>query len=171
MTTKELTLYVELQEKFERSVDHVTTVLSKIPKYYDDFYTYDKVWLDTSEGGDFGEVHTEGADYCGEYHGHFDAEMLTWSDEKLEKYVNGILDKEKKSEEERKQKLEEAERKEYERLKEKFENTNKKPISRIEFFKKYCRNCSYPHCDGVDHMPPVCKFYGEFNITDKLNKE
>jgi hypothetical protein len=46
--------------------------------------------------------------------------MLTWSDEKLEKYVKNILDKEKKSEEERKQKQEEAERKEYERLKQKF---------------------------------------------------
>lgn len=46
--------------------------------------------------------------------------MLTWSDEKLEKYVKDILDKEKKIEEERKQKLEDAERKEYERLKEKF---------------------------------------------------
>lgn len=119
MTTEELTLYVKLQEKFERSVDHVTSILSKIPKYYKDFYTYDKVWLDTSEG-DFGEVYTEGEDYVGEYSGHFDAEMLTWSDEKLEKYVKGLLDKEKKIEEERKQKLEDAERKEYERLKQKF---------------------------------------------------
>lgn len=120
MTTEELALYVELQEKFERSVDHVTTMLSKIPKYKHDFYTYDKVWLDTCEGGDFGKVRTEGWDYYDEYHGHFDAEMLTWSDEKLEKYVNRLLDKEKKIEEERKQKLEDAERKEYERLKEKF---------------------------------------------------
>lgn len=119
MTTEELTLYVALQEKFERSVDHVTTILSKIPKYKEDFYTYDKVWLETSEG-DFGEVHTQGSDYYGGYRGHFDAEMLTWSDDKLEKYVKGLLDKEKKIEEERKQKLEDAERKEYERLKEKF---------------------------------------------------
>lgn len=120
MTTEELTLYVALQEKFERSVDHVTTILSKIPKYKEDFYTYNKVWLDTCEGGDFGEVRTEGWDYCGEYSGHFDAEMLTWSDEKLEKYVNDILDKYKKDEEKKKKWLEEKERKEYERLKEKF---------------------------------------------------
>lgn len=119
MTAEELTLYVALQEKFERSVDRVTRFLSKIPKYKEDFYTYDKVWIDTSEG-DFGEVHTEGWDYFAEYSGHFGAEMLTWSDEKLEKYVKGLLDKEKKVEEERKQKLEDAERKEYERLKEKF---------------------------------------------------
>jgi hypothetical protein len=97
--------------------------------------------------------------------------MLTWSDEKLEKYVKDILDKEKKSEEERKQKQEEAERKEYERLKQKFENTNKKPISRIEFFKKYCRNCDYPHCEGVDNAAPTCKYYKEFNITDELSKK
>ena len=105
MTTEELTLYVALHEKFERSVDHVTTILSKIPKYKHDFYTYDKVWLDTSEG-DLGKVRTEGWDYYDDYSGHFDAEMLTWSDEKLEKYVKDYLDKKKKSEEERKQKQE-----------------------------------------------------------------
>lgn len=166
MTKEELTLYVELQEKFERSVDHVTTILSKIPQYKEDFYTYNKVWIDTCEGGDFGEVHTEGSDYYGGYRGHFDAEMLTWSDEKLEKYVKDILDKEKKSEEERKQKQEAAERKEYERLKEKFENS-KRSITRIEFFKKYCRNCNSQRCEGVDSAwAPECKFYGEFNITD-----
>ena len=119
MTKEELTLYVALQEKFERSVDHVTTILSKIPQYKQNFYTYDKVWIETSEG-DFGEVHTEGWDYYAEYKGHFDAEMLTWSDEKLEKYVKNILDKEKRDEEERKRKQEEAERKEYERLKQKY---------------------------------------------------
>jgi hypothetical protein len=119
MTTEELTLYVALQEKFERSVDHVTEILSKFPKYKRDFHTYDKVWIDTSKG-DFGEVRTEGWDYFDEYSGHFDAEMLTWSDEKLEKYVNEILDKYKKDEEKIKQKIEEKERKEYERLKQKF---------------------------------------------------
>lgn len=55
-------------------------------------------------------------------------------------------------------------------LTEKFENTNK-TITRIEFFKKYCRNCSDPHCEGVDYASPACKFYGEFNIIDKLNNE
>jgi hypothetical protein len=120
MTTEELTLYAALQEKFERSVDHVTTVLSKIPKYKRDFYTYDKVWLDTSEEGDFGKVHTDGSDQYGYYYGSFDAEMLTWSDKKLEKYVNDILDEYKRDEEKRKQWIEEKERKEYERLKQKF---------------------------------------------------
>lgn len=119
MTTEELALYIALHEKFERSVDHVTMALSKIPKYRDDFYRYDKVWIDTSEG-DLGVVHTEGWDYIAEYSGHFDAEMLTWSDEKLEKYVKDILDKYKRDEEERKQQQEEVERKEYERLKQKF---------------------------------------------------
>ena len=119
MTTEELTLYVELQKKFERAVDHVTTILSKIPKYKQDFYSYNKVWLETDKG-DFGEVNTEGWDYCDEYHGCFDAEMLTWSDEKLKKYVKEYLDNEKKSEEERKKKREEAERQEYERLKQKY---------------------------------------------------
>ena len=120
MTVEELTLYVALQEKFVRSVDHVTTILSKIPKYKEDFYTYDKVWIDTCVGGDLGEVNTEGSDYYSAYHGCFDAKMLTWSDEKLEKYVKDILDKEKKSEEEKIRKQEEAERREYERLKQKY---------------------------------------------------
>lgn len=119
MTTEELTLYVALYEKFDRAVDHVTAILSKFPKFKRDFYTYDKVWLDTSEG-DFGEVRTEGSDYHDEYSGHFDAEMLTWSDEKLEKYVNDLLDKYKRDEDKRKQLVEELERKEYERLKQKF---------------------------------------------------
>ena len=56
-------------------------------------------------------------------------------------------------------------------LKEKFENTNNKTITRIEFFKKYCRNCSDLHCEGVDYASPTCKFYGEFNITDELSKK
>lgn len=119
MTTEELTLYVALHEKFERSVDHVTTILSKIPEYKRDFYTYDKVWLDTSEG-DLGKVRTEGWDYYGNYSGNFDAEMLTWSDKKLEKYVNDLLNKYKKEEEERQKFIEEKERKEYERLKQKY---------------------------------------------------
>ena len=120
MTTEELTLYVALQEKFERSVDRVTRFLSKIPKYKEDFYTYDKVWVDTSEGGDFGEVHTEGWDYLARYSGQFDAEMLTSSDGKLEKHVKELLDKEKKYEEEKRLRQEESERREYERLKQKY---------------------------------------------------
>lgn len=120
MTKEELTLYASLQEKFERSVDHVTTVLSKIPKFKCDFYTYDKVWLELGYGGKPDEVNTEGSDQYDSYRGSFDAEMLTWSDKKLEKYVNDILDEYKREEEKRKQWIEEKERKEYERLKEKY---------------------------------------------------
>jgi hypothetical protein len=120
MTKEELTLYVALHEKFERSVDHVTTVLSKIPKYKRDFYTYDKVWLELGYDGKPDEVCTEGSDQYDNYFGSFDAEMLTWSDEKLEKYVNDLLDEYKRDEEKRKQWIEEKERKEYERLKQKF---------------------------------------------------
>ena len=91
---------------------YTTEILEKIKKFgYDeecsshfiDVEDYNHLW-----------------DYHGNYRGQFDAEMLTWSDKKLEKYVKDILDKEKKSEEERKQNLEDAERKEYERLKQKF---------------------------------------------------
>ena len=120
MTKEELTLYVKLQEKFERAVDHVTTILSKFPKFKRDFYTYNKVWLELGYDGKPDEVCTEGSDQYDNYFGSFDAEMLTWSDEKLEKYVNDLLDEYKRDEEKRKQWIEEKERKEYERLKQKF---------------------------------------------------
>lgn len=55
--------------------------------------------------------------------------------------------------------------------KRKVRNTNK-TISRIDFFKKYCRNCGSQSCDGVDlAWAPECKFYGEFNIKDELRKK
>jgi hypothetical protein len=50
--------------------------------------------------------------------------MLTWSDEKLEQFVDDLLEKERKEKEEkeirRRQMQEDRERKEFERLKQKF---------------------------------------------------
>ena len=70
------------------------------------------------------EVYTEGSDQYDNYFGCFDADMLTWSDEKLEKYVDDLLEKEQKEKEEkeirRRQMQEDLERKEFERLKQKF---------------------------------------------------
>ena len=124
MTKDELMKYKELQEKFEHDVDRITRILSRIEIYRHDFYTYNKVWLELGYDGKPDEVCTEGSDRYGNYFGSFDADMLTWSDEKLEKYVDDLLEKERKEREEneirRLQKQEDIERKEYERLKQKF---------------------------------------------------
>lgn len=121
MTEKEFEKYCELHDKFERDVERVTNHLMKIDK--DLAYT-DHFWLDE------GCVCTEGWErwsYGGEEHhrGRFDAQMLTWSDEKLKKYVDDELEKRRmfaieKAELTAKQK-EEEERREYERLKEKYD--------------------------------------------------
>ena len=125
MTKDELKKYKELQEKFEHDVDRVVRILSRIEKYrYDYFYTYDKVWLELGYDGKPDEVCTEGSDQYDNYCGSFDADMLTWSDEKLEQFVDDYLEKERKEKEEneirRRQMQEDIDRKEYERLKQKF---------------------------------------------------
>ena len=124
MTRAELKQFIELYEKFERSVDHVTTILSKIPKYREDFYTYDKVWLELGYDGKPDEVYTEGSDQYDNYCGSFDVDMLTWSNEQLELFVEDSLEKERKEKEEkeirRRQMQEDIDRKEYERLKQKY---------------------------------------------------
>lgn len=124
MTKDELKKYKELQEKFEHDVDRITRFLSKIETHRYEFYTYNKVWLEFCYDGKPDEVRTEGSDQYGNYCGSFDADMLTWSDEKLKKYVDDLLEKERKEKEEKEirklQMQEDGERKEYERLKQKF---------------------------------------------------
>lgn len=124
MTKEELMKYKELQEKFEHDVDRITRILSRIERYRYDFYTYDKVWLELGYDGKPDEVCTEGSDRYDNYYGSFDADMLTWSDEKLVKFVEELIEKERKEREEKeiqiRQKQEDIERKEYERLKQKF---------------------------------------------------
>lgn len=125
MTKDELKKYKELQEKFEHDVARVVRILSRIEKYrYDYFYTYDKVWLELGYDDKPDEVCTEGSDQYDNYFGSFDADMLTWPDEKLEQYVDDLLEKERKEKEEKEirryQMQEDIERKEYERLKQKF---------------------------------------------------
>jgi hypothetical protein len=124
MTKDELMKYKELQEKFEYDVDRITRTLSRIERYRRDFYTYDKVWLELGYDGKPDEVCTEGSYRYDNYYGSFDADMLTWSDEKLLKFVEELIEKERKEREEYeiqiRQKQEDIERKEYERLKQKF---------------------------------------------------
>ena len=125
MTKDELKKYKELQEKFEHDVDRITMILSRIESYrYNCFYTYDKVWLELGYDGRPDEVCTEGSDQYDNYRGRFDADMLTWSDEKLEKYVDDLLEKERKEKEEKeirkRQMQEDLEKKEFERLKQKY---------------------------------------------------
>ena len=124
MTKDELKKYKELQEKFEHDVDRITRILSKIGKYRYYSYTYNKGWLELGYDGKPDEVCTEGRDIYETYFGSFDADMLTWSNEKLEKFVEDSLEKERKEKEEKEirrlQMKEDIDRKEYERLKQKF---------------------------------------------------
>lgn len=120
MTKQEFEKYSELQVKFAEDVDRVTNFLGKINnnlKYVTEYYLED------------GTVFTHGWEYWSyggeeEHHGSFDAEMLTWTDEQLQQYIDKTLAEreafalaEKKAQEKAK---EEKERNEYERLKEKF---------------------------------------------------
>ena len=122
MTKEEFKQYSELQEKFAKDVDRVTNYLGKIN---DDLKFIDYYYLD-----EVGQVYTFGEETwnCGGYekhYGDFDAEMLTWTDDELLKYVDQIKkgkEEERVREEiEKANKKEEEERREYERLKEKYE--------------------------------------------------
>ena len=121
MTKEEFKQYSELQEKFAKDVFRVAGFLKEIDpdlKFVSEFQL------------DNGSVETHGWEYWAyqgseEHYGSFDADMLTWTDDELRKYVDQI--KKGKEEErvrkeiEKARKKEEEDRKEYERLKEKYE--------------------------------------------------
>ena len=121
MTKEELKQYSELQEKFAKDVLRVVSFLKEID--------YDLKFVSEFQLDD-GMVYTHGWEYWAfqgseEHHGEFDAEMLTWTDDELLKYVDQIKkgkEEERVREEiEKTRKKEEEERREYERLKEKYE--------------------------------------------------
>lgn len=121
MTQEGFKQYSELQKTFANDVYRVTNFLKEIDydlNFVSEFYLSD------------GSVNTHGWEYWAfqgseEHYGNFDAEMLTWTDEELQKYVEQIKkgkEEERLREEiEKTRKKEEEERKEYERLKEKYE--------------------------------------------------
>ena len=122
MTKEEFKQYSELQEKFDKDVERVVGFLKEIDvnmKFVDDFQL-----IDTNQ------VQTHGWEYwkfqgSEEHYGYFDAEMLTWTDEQLQEYVDKKI-KERELEsiakvELSKKQKEEEERRELERLKEKYE--------------------------------------------------
>lgn len=121
MTTEELKLYSKLQEKFAADVDRVTDFLKEIDS--DVAFTNMGFYLED------GTVFTRGDEtwaYGGyeEHSGCFDAEMLTWTDEELRKYVDQV--KKGKEEERVREEIEKARKKEeeerslWEKLNEKF---------------------------------------------------
>ena len=122
MTQEELKVYSELQEKFAKAVYHVVGYLKEISE---DFERVHMFYL----RGD-GMVETYGSYFScrwqstEEYHGSFDSEMLTWTDDELQKYVDHV--KKGKEEEcvreeiEKARKKEEEERSLWEKLNEKF---------------------------------------------------
>ena len=121
MTKEEFKQYSELQEKFAKDVDRVTNYLGKIDS---DLNFTDYYYLEDGTVHTFGEETWSYGGYDTHY-GYFDAEMLTWTDEQLNEYVNNILayrelEAKHKADAIAKEK-EEKERQEYERLKEKYE--------------------------------------------------
>lgn len=120
MTQEEFKQYSELQEKFAKDVFRVIGFLKEIDtelKFVSEFQLND------------GSVETHGWEYGSyqyseEHYGVFDADMLMWTDDELEKYVEQIKkgkEEERVREEiEKARKKEEKERQEYERLKAKY---------------------------------------------------
>lgn len=122
MTKEEFKQYSELQEKFAKDVRRVVSFLKEIDEDLNFVNEYQLI--------DTNQVKTHGWEYWAfqgseEHYGFFDAEMLTWSDDELKKYVEQIKkgkEEERVREEiEKARKKEEEERKEYERLKEKYD--------------------------------------------------
>jgi hypothetical protein len=121
MTKEEIKQYSELQKKFDKDVERVVSFLKEIDddlRFVDEFQLVD------------GSVKTHGWWYWAfqgseEHYGFFDAEMLTWTDDELQKYIDQVKkgkEEEHASEEiEKARKKEEEERRELERLKAKYE--------------------------------------------------
>lgn len=121
MTEQELKTYSELQIKFAEDVKRVAHILNKIDYELtrcQDFYL------------NKGTVYTHGIEFYGgqdweEFYGEFPAEMLMWSNEKLQNHVNEVLQKQKAEELAKKlqqaKQEEQKERQELVRLKAKYE--------------------------------------------------
>ena len=124
MTNEELKSYSELQEKFAKDVERVVGHLREVSEdyeYIDMFYLRDDGMIET-----YGSHFSYKWQTSDEYHGSFDAEMLTWTDEELKKYVErvkkGKEEKRVREEIEKARKKEEEERSLWEKLNEKFVN-------------------------------------------------
>ena len=121
MTKEEFNQYSELQKKFDKDVQRVVSFLKEIDE--------DLNFVDEFQLIDTNQVKTHGWEYWAfqgseEHYGYFDAEMLTWTDDELRKYVDQIKkgkEEERVREEiEKTRKKEEEERSIWEKLNEKF---------------------------------------------------
>ena len=121
MTQEELKLYSELQKKFASDVDRITDFLKEID--------YEVAFTDMGFYLEDDTVFTRGSETWayGGYEEHsscFEAEMLTWTDEELQKYVErvkkGQAEERVRMDIEKTRKKEEEERREFERLKAKY---------------------------------------------------
>ena len=121
MTKEEFNQYSELQKKFDKDVQRVVSFLKEIDE--------DLNFVDEFQLIDTNQVKTHGWEYWAfqgseEHYGYFDAEMLTWTNDELRKYVDQVKkEKEEKRAREEIEKTrmnEEAERSLWEKLNEKF---------------------------------------------------
>lgn len=124
MTKAELKQFIELYNKFEEDVSRVTRILSKEDKYRHNFMNIDNFWIEIGYDNTPDMVNTRGRDQYDSYFGEFNADMLTWTNNELESYVNKLLQEQEKQKEEREKRIrtqqEAKEREEYERLKQKY---------------------------------------------------
>jgi hypothetical protein len=121
MTQEDFKQYSELQEKFAKDVFRVISFLKEIDpelEFVSEFQLFDDGSIQT-HGWEYGRYQ-----YQEEHYGCFDAEMVTWTDDELRKYVDQLKkEKEEKrvrDEAEKARKKEEEERSIWEKLNEKF---------------------------------------------------
>ena len=122
MTQKELNQYEELVDKFQTRCEEICRILRPIHSSYNYLVTFeirgDEIWGSGEEYLGYGE-------HDGHIHS-FPKEFVYSSNEKIQKYVDNELEKQRKLAEERMRKEQEKQdsndRELYEKLKKKFEN-------------------------------------------------
>ena len=134
MTKEEIKQYRELDEKFNKECNRVARYLVRFNYEYN-YVTDWEIYIDhikeataTSNGEEihgWGDCYSRGC-YMGVENVYFDAELLTYTDEELDNYVNDLIKEKTKEEEEKKRKTEEEKRNKelatLKRLKEKYGN-------------------------------------------------
>jgi len=121
MTKEEIKQYRELDEKFNKECNRVARHLVRFN--YDYNYVTDWEIYDEEEIHGWGDCYSRGC-YMGVENVYFDAELLTYTDEELDNYVNDLINENAKKEEEKRRMTEEEKRNKelatLKRLKEKY---------------------------------------------------
>jgi len=115
MEKKNVELFLNLYSEFENQCKKIATKLNKVNSDYGgiDYFYID---TETQKVCGYGEVSYGGGSHMVDYFSvEFDANLLSYTDEELDSYVNNLLEKKRKEEEEKLKKNKEKERKEIQR--------------------------------------------------------